>query len=485
MRSKINNSVSKLLRRSCLFLLVFFCMGAFAYGAEELYLKVGLSYNYNEVSSVKISCASGIAIGEISEAGWTETSSYEEIKTVHVSISNGIIQIKTEDGIVIVENLTRSQGVFPINKGEVIYANGDGYRGGYFFYPQGDNKMNLINYLELEDYVRGVVHSELSQSNPLEALKAQAICARSYAMCNLNRHSGAGYDICGSTHCQVYKGYKNEYPRTNQACIETKGLVIKYEGKVVPAYYSANSGGHTDNVEDIWPNKLGYLRGVRDEFSPMLSWGKTYTFKELASKLNQNGYSVGNISSINITERNISGTVAKLAIWDERKQTILSGNKLRSILGMNNIMSGMYSFSPIGPEDLEDALENPTSGVERPSTVTAKNLTGERSYSKTLQVVGKDGIIRDVVAGSLAIYNGVDMLLAKELDEETSDTLTPIINLGSESQLSSPITFHGLGWGHGVGMAQDSIKEMGKLGYDYKYMLEYFFTDITIEPWNN
>lgn len=503
MTSKTNNLIPTLLRRSCLFLLLFICMGTLAYGASEHYLKVGLSYNYNEYTTVKISCSSGLSIGEINANGWNVTSSFLEIKTVTVLVSNGIVQVKKEDGTVLVESLSTNQGVFPIEKGEVIYANSDGYRGGYCFFPVDQNRMNLINYVELEDYVRGVVHSEIGQRSPLETLKAQAVCARSYAISNMGKHKAAGYDVCAATDCQVYKGYKNEYPSTNQACTETQGQVIKYKGKTVSAYYSKNDGGHTDNVEDIWGTKVGYLRGVRDEFSPLFKWEKTYTFQELAELLNKAGHSVGNISSVTITQRNSSGTASKLAIWDERKQTIVPVNSskiipgltiipglknipgLRNILGMNTIKSGMFSFSPIGPKDLEDALENSTSVIKNFGTVTVINLNQQRTYSKTLQIIGRDLLIRDAEAGTLAISNGKLTVLPKEQTDTPSETFTPIINLGTESQLSSPITFYGLGWGHGLGMAQDSIIAMGKLGYDYKYMLNYFFTDIKIEAWNN
>lgn len=94
MISKNNNSIKTTLRRSCLCLLLFIFMGTIAYGAEELYFKVGLSYGYNEVSTVKISCSSGLSIGEISEGGWTVTSSFPELESVTASISNGIVQIQ-------------------------------------------------------------------------------------------------------------------------------------------------------------------------------------------------------------------------------------------------------------------------------------------------------------------------------------------------------------------------------------------------------
>ena len=484
MKTKIYSLVRTMLRRSCLFLLLFIVMGTLAYGAEELYLKVGLSYNYNEVSTAKISCSSGLSIGEISENGWIVTSSFPEVKSAHVSISNGAVQIIEEDGTVITDSLSTSQGIFPLDKTEIIYANVDGYRGGFCFYPADGGKMNLINYVELEDYVRGVVHSEIGQRSPLETIKAQAVCARSYAMSNLKRHQSAGYDICATTHCQVYKGYKNEYPSTNKACLETKGLVIKYNGKTVSAFYSKNDGGHTDNVEDIWGNKVDYLRGIRDEFSPLYTWEKTYTFGELSSLLNQAGHSIGNISSISITRRNASGTVSRIAVWDDRRQTILSVNQLRSALGANTIKSGMFSFSPIGYKDLDDALKNATNEIKNSGVITVINLNEQRTYSKTLQIIGKDGLIRDVEAGAIAISDGKTIVLPKDESSIPSDTFTPVIKFGTESQLSTPVTFYGLGWGHGIGMAQDSIIAMGKLGYDYKFMLNYFFTGIKIEPWD-
>lgn len=485
MKNKTNNGLIVFLRRSCLCLLLFVFMGTMAYGAEELYLKVGLSYGYKEVSTITISCSSGLSIGEINESGWAVTSEFPELTTVTASISNGIVEIKKEDGTVIADSLSLSQGIFPLDKSGVIYAGSDGYRGGFCFFPVDQSKMNLINYVELENYVRGVLHSEIGKSKPMETIKAQAVCARSYAIASLNTHKTSGYNVCGTTHCQVYKGYINEWPSTNQACEETKGLVIKHKGKTVAAYYSKNDGGHTDNVEDVWGTKHDYLRGVRDEFSPLYNWKKTYTFEELASSLNKAGYSVGKISSVTITQRNASGTVAKIAFWDERKQTILTASKLVSILGGNTIKSSMFSFSPIGSKDLDDALKNSTVTVENSGVITAVNLNKQMTYSKTINIIGKDGTVRNVTAGSLAIFNGKTMVLPRDENTTPSDTFTPIVQLGKESQFSTPITFYGLGWGHGVGMAQDSIIAMGKLGYDYKFMLNYFFTDITIEPWNN
>jgi stage II sporulation protein D len=454
------------------------------YGVSSFYLKVGLSYGYQEVTSVRISCVGGLAIVEMKDRSYEILATYPEEKAFTAVIEGGVVSILKENGETLYTDFSVDQAIFPYEEGAVIYAGAEGYRGGFCFYPVENQKMNLINYVELEDYVKGVVHSEIGQSSPLEAIKAQAICARSYAICNLNRHRAFGYDICATTHCQVYKGYRNEFPSTNRASEETEGLVIYYQGNPVPAYYSKNDGGHTDNVEDVWGSKIGYLRGVRDEFSPLYSWEKSYTFEELGALLRQSNYSVGNISSITITKRNASGTVARIAIWDERKQTILTGNQLRTVLGANTIKSGMFSFSPISPESLHEALDNATTQILNSGNITAINLGSQRSYSKTLQIVGKDGIIRDAEASQLSITDGKTLVVPGSSSDSTQNAFTPVVTLGTESQLKSPVTFYGLGWGHGVGMAQDSIIAMGKLGYNYQFMLDYFFTDITIAPFN-
>ena len=142
----------------------------------------------------------------------------------------------------------------------------------------------------------------------------------------------------------------------------------------------------------------------------------------------------------------------------------------------------MFSFSPITPEEVDKAIKDAKNTYKNEGRVTAMNLVAIRSYNKTIQVMGKDGVVRDREAGDLTITNGETFVMPGDDNGTKEDVFTPIITLGTETQLKSPVTFYGLGWGHGVGMAQDSIIAMGKLGYDYKFMLNYFFTDIKIAP---
>jgi len=117
--------------------------------------------------------------------------------------------------------------------------------------------------LLLEEYLRDVVHRELNAANPMEALKAQAVAARTYAYRAMKnpRHKDQGVDICNTTCCQVYlEGSRKS--RTDRAIRETSGLIVKYRGKVIGAFYSSDCGGRTENSEDVWVAALPYCRSV-------------------------------------------------------------------------------------------------------------------------------------------------------------------------------------------------------------------------------
>lgn len=135
------------------------------------------------------------------------------------------------------------------------------YRGEFILKAVNGN-LTVINNLNLEDYLRGVVPSEMPSKWNFEAQKAQAIAARSYAIANLNKRGSRGYDLKDTPEDQTYGGASSETSQTNRACDETRGIVITYDQKVIPAYYSASAGGHTINSGDVWAKDLPYLRAV-------------------------------------------------------------------------------------------------------------------------------------------------------------------------------------------------------------------------------
>lgn len=151
----------------------------------------------------------------------------------------------------------------------LVYTKKRWYRGNFLIYNSG-NGLVLINEVDLENYIQGVVPSEMPARWNTEALKAQAIAARSYAVANMGKRSKLGFDLYDTTEDQVYKGASAETIKTNDIVQSTKGQVLVYGNKVIPAYYHASSGGHTLPSSQVWGKDLPFIRPVEayDEAIP-------------------------------------------------------------------------------------------------------------------------------------------------------------------------------------------------------------------------
>lgn len=135
------------------------------------------------------------------------------------------------------------------------------YRG-YFKLINDGHGLTVINDIPIEEYIRGVVPSEMPPAWEHEAHKAQAIAARSYALANLGKRAKYGYDLKDTPEDQAYGGASSETPQTNDAVKETEGIVLIYDGKIIPAYYSASAGGHTKDASQVWTKDLAFIKAV-------------------------------------------------------------------------------------------------------------------------------------------------------------------------------------------------------------------------------
>jgi stage II sporulation protein D len=159
----------------------------------------------------------------------------------------------------------RSVLILPAEAGEDLTVDGAPYRGLIEVRSEGAAGLTVVNLVNLEDYVRGVVPNELSpRAYPqIEALKAQAVAARTYALRNRGQFSARGFDICASPACQVYKGRGSEQSLSDEAVAATRGVVATYNGELINAFYTSTCGGHTENAENIFEGSpVPYLRGV-------------------------------------------------------------------------------------------------------------------------------------------------------------------------------------------------------------------------------
>lgn len=136
------------------------------------------------------------------------------------------------------------------------------YRGRLEVFTNPSGSLTVVNVVGLEDYVRGVVPNELSPSyGTIEALKAQAVAARTYAVKNRNQFASQGFDLLPTTRSQVYGGLSTEHPLSTRAVEETRGMVATYKGEPINALYTSTCGGRTENVENIFNEATPYLRG--------------------------------------------------------------------------------------------------------------------------------------------------------------------------------------------------------------------------------
>ena len=257
--------------------------------------------------------------------------------------------------------------------------------------------LNVIDNIPLEEYVAGVLAGEMPVDFEIEALKAQAVAARSYVMKQIERNIKKEYDVVDTVTNQVYldkeylmtvwkSSYTDNMNKIKTAVLSTKGEYLSYDGKVAEALFFSTSPGVTENSEDIFTSKVAYLRSVEskwDEISPVYETSKTYTLNEFYNLL---GLTYNNNLQIEILEKTQTGRIKKIKINNKEftSNTICSKLSLRS------------------------------------------------TYFEITQ------------SGNIVIINNK-------------------------------------GYGHGVGMSQYGAQGMAKYGYDYKSILEYYYTNIEIK----
>ncbi|WP_013322079.1 SpoIID/LytB domain-containing protein [Gloeothece verrucosa] len=196
--------------------------------------------------------------------------------------------------------------------------------------------VTAINQVGLEQYLYSVVGAEAIPSWSLEALKAQAVAARTYALYTTSTTGNRFYDLDTTTKTQVYKGLETEFLSTHEAVEETKGQVMTYNGQVILAAFHSSSGGHTENVEDVWSYPLPYLRGVvdYDQLAPVFQWTKTYSSGQLSSLIG----GVGMIKSMIPEQTTPQGRVVTMKVLGTGGSKRISGSQLRKVLDLRSTL---------------------------------------------------------------------------------------------------------------------------------------------------
>ncbi|MFZ2357211.1 MAG: SpoIID/LytB domain-containing protein [Candidatus Omnitrophota bacterium] len=231
---------------------------------------------------------------------------------------------------------------------DVILVNGKVFRGTIQFIKKDNQQMLVVNNIELQDYIKGILYHEASHYWPLEALKAQAVVCRTYALYQKQQSLSKDFDVTGDVYSQVYGGKTSERFRTNKAVEETSGIVLMYKGKIFPAYFHATCAGHTEDASQLWNIDIPVLKGVVCDFcreSPHFSWHEVLSLDEIEKKLKGSAYKLDNLIGIVIVNRNKSGRVASLKLITKKKDKIISAKDFRNIIGPNSIRSTNFNIT--------------------------------------------------------------------------------------------------------------------------------------------
>jgi stage II sporulation protein D len=362
--------------------------------------------------------------------------------------------------------------IIPVgNTKVVVMVNGQKYRYRGNIEVDIDNeyrKLNIINIIGIEEYLYGVLKKEISPRWPKEALKAQAVAARTFAIFNMNKYIDKGYNICASTNSQAYGGVNHEDPLTNKAVDETRGVIIVYKGKPINAVYHSDSGGYTEDSENVWGSFLPYLRSVESKFEEKVSpphhtWTCSIDEKDLTKKLQKQGYKINSVVFIEPNKRSKTGRISELAFFVDNNEVInMKTNDFRSLIGAELIRSTLLNIKTIGKESrITEKIED-KKGIE--------DKEKQKESIKEILEQKKDWTIKELL--ELMKKN------KEEREEEKEEEVHKVEIV--KSNILFTFIFSGSGNGHGVGMSQWGAYGMALQGYKYQDILKYYYQGINI-----
>lgn len=335
----------------------------------------------------------------------------------------------------------------------IINMENGSYRGDIEFYRQG-SVITAVNILPIDKYLYGVVTSEMPSSWNTEALKAQAVAARTYAEKNRSRHSE--YNLCDTVHCQAYYGVQKESESGIGAVDETSGKEMYYNDELIDAVYFSSDGGATFNSEEVWSSPAPYLKAVKDIYEKeSRDWTRTFTYSELTNICAANGYGIGNVISIE-AEYTDEGLVSSLTF---------KGSKGNKTIYKDEIRSAFH-----------------TSGEGSLLSRNFRIIGGTRTEGDKVYVIGTDGQnTKDYTVISATNGDGKQGRIGSKfviMDDTDSETV-----VASVETVGTPgtITFEGKGYGHCVGMSQYGAKAMAEEGHGYEDILNFYYKDIEIK----
>lgn len=405
------------------FVIIFISFSTICYASNGAFdtIKLGLFFGQTAKNSVNLSCDGGFFVGYEQNGEFIQTMAVE-LPSVRAFV-NG-------DGQIEIEGVSAFEGDMTIKPGAgFLKIEGNAYRGDCQLVLK-DGKMTVINKLPTEEYLYSVLGKEMSPSWPIEALKAQAICARTYAVRNWNKFSSYGFNLCTTTVSQVYGGIATESERTIDAVNQTRGQLLKYNGQVAEALFFASDGGYTADAKYVWGGSVPYLTAKEDPYevnstASYGTWTVTLSAEEVAQKLLDRSINIGRIKNVRVTGED-NHTVYEVEIIGDNGTYSVKNDSVRTVFGLK---SQYFTIDAKGGN----------------SGTIAENWSLFRKNAYEYYVNGDFGIFADGLpsAGSF--------------------------------------TFSGRGYGHRVGMSQCGARDMALMGFSAYKILDFYYTGTVVE----
>ncbi len=234
-----------------------------------------------------------------------------------------------------------------------ITVNKRRYRGTISIFINEQERLTVVNTLDAESYIRGVLNQEISHRWHLDAIKAQAVAARTYALYRKKANQAKNYDVMADTSSQVYGGYFSERCRTNRAVNLTYGEVLTYQGCLFEAFFCATCGGVTEDANELWKVNLEPLKGGRACYfcsnAPHYQWRFNTNLKTIQKNLADYSKNAEKLIDIVIMERNATGRVKTLELDYEGGQKVqVCAKDFRALMGFNVMRSTNFYISKEG-----------------------------------------------------------------------------------------------------------------------------------------
>ena len=329
-----------------------------------------------------------------------------------------------------------------------------------------DNEILVVNVLGIEKYLSSVVGSEMPAKWPLEALKAQAIASRTYA---LKQKGNPLYDIDSTNKNQVYIGLEARTYKTTRAVTSTRSLVLTHNNKLINSLFHSSSAGMTENSQDVWKNEYPYLTSVKDfdKNNPKLRWYKKFSNDQLQKLFPR----IGGIKKIEILNVTQTGRVKNLKIYGDFGSDQISGVDIRKRL---NLKSTLVRFKFI--KDNENKSNN-----KKPKLLST-NFLEDEPLTHIVKVGDSLIVIADQYNVNLDEIVALNNIKDSSLINIGQRLLVPRNSLNTLSFLEKILVVSGYGSGHGVGMSQWGARYMATQGEEAEEILKHFYKGVEIKP---